>query len=43
MPAKRRGVWSNVDRVGGVKDLPDFLKLLLFFIISVCFADALYG
>ena len=27
----------------GVKDLADVRKLVLFFIVSACFADTLYG
>src|SRR6218665_383092 len=38
---RREGVWSNADR--GVKDLVDVRKLVLFFIVSACFADTLYG
>ena len=34
-----RGGWSHADR--GVKDLVDVCKLVLFFIVSACFADTL--
>ena len=30
-------------RPWGVKDLADVRKLVLFFIVSACFADTLYG
>ena len=35
--------WSHADRGGGggVKDLADVRKLVLFFIVSACFADTL--
>ena len=45
-PQRRgRGLWSNVDTCGqgrGVKNLADVCKLVLFFIVSACFADTLY-
>src|SRR6218665_4000215 len=44
-PQRRgEGVWSNADTCGqreGVKDIADVRKLVLFFIVSACFADTL--
>ena len=33
---------THADRGEGVKDLADVRKLVLFFIVSACFADTLF-
>jgi len=43
-PQRQGGGFSQMRTGGrGIKDLSDVHKLVLFLIVSACFADALYG